>query len=107
MLKNPREFLERNSGEGWEGSMATIAQAAKHLFMQESPFEDSPQDTVLFRKEDHQLLQPMYAFKIKVDPNVPRAIPELTHVITMDEMKIPIANKGHLPTLWLDGIRAN
>ena len=47
---------------------------------------------MLFRKEDHQLLQPMYAFKIKVDPNVPWAIPELTHVITMDEMKIPIAN---------------
>ena len=54
---------------------------------------DSPKDAVLFRKEDHQLLQPMYAFKIKVDPNVPWAIPELTHVITMDEMKIPIANK--------------
>ena len=54
---------------------------------------DSPKDTVLFRKEDHQLLQPMYAFKIKVDPNVPWAIPELTHIITMDEMKIPIANK--------------
>ena len=46
-----------------------------------------------YRKEDHQLLQPMYGFKIKVDPNVPWAIPELTHVITMDEMKIPIANK--------------
>jgi branched-chain amino acid transport system substrate-binding protein len=54
---------------------------------------DSPKDTVLFRREDHQLLQPMYAFKIKVDPNVPWAIPELTHIITMDEMKIPIANK--------------
>jgi branched-chain amino acid transport system substrate-binding protein len=53
---------------------------------------DSPKDTVLFRKEDHQLLQPMYAFKIKIDPNVPWAIPELTHIITMDEMKIPIAN---------------
>jgi hypothetical protein len=35
----------------------------------------------------------MYAFKIKVDPSVPWAIPELTHVITMDGMKIPIANK--------------
>jgi branched-chain amino acid transport system substrate-binding protein len=54
---------------------------------------DSPKDTVLFRKEDHQLLQPMYAFKIKVDPSVPWAIPELTHVITMDEMKIPVRNK--------------
>jgi branched-chain amino acid transport system substrate-binding protein len=54
---------------------------------------DSPKDTVLFRKEDHQLLQPMYAFKIKVDPSVPWAIPELIHVITMDEMKIPVRNK--------------
>ncbi len=56
---------------------------------------DSPKDTVLFRKEDHQLLQPMYGFKIKVDPNVAWAIPELTHVITMDEMKIPITNERH------------
>ena len=34
---------------------------------------------MIFRKEDHQALQSMYAFKIKVDPNVawgdPRAHP--------------------------------
>ena len=53
---------------------------------------DSPKGQVTFRKEDHQLLQPMYAFKIKVDPNVPWAIPELTRVISIDEMKIPIKN---------------
>jgi branched-chain amino acid transport system substrate-binding protein len=53
---------------------------------------DSPKGRVTFRKEDHQLLQPMYAFKIKVDPNVPWAIPELTRVISIDEMKIPIKN---------------
>jgi branched-chain amino acid transport system substrate-binding protein len=47
----------------------------------------------MFRNEDHQLLQPMYAFKIKVDPSVPWAVPELTRVIGIDEMKIPIANK--------------
>jgi branched-chain amino acid transport system substrate-binding protein len=34
----------------------------------------------------------MYAFKIKVDPNVPWAVPELTRVIFIEEMKIPIAN---------------
>jgi hypothetical protein len=34
----------------------------------------------------------MYGFKIKVDPSVLWAIPELTHLITVDEMKIPIAN---------------
>jgi branched-chain amino acid transport system substrate-binding protein len=37
-------------------------------------------------------MQLMYAFKIKVDPNVAWAIPELTHVISIDEMKIPITN---------------
>jgi branched-chain amino acid transport system substrate-binding protein len=53
---------------------------------------DSPKGQVTFRKEDHQLLQPMYAFKIKVDPSVPWAIPELTRVISIDEMKIPVKN---------------
>jgi branched-chain amino acid transport system substrate-binding protein len=53
---------------------------------------DSPKGKVFFRKEDHQLMQPMYAFKIKVDPKVAWAIPELTRVISIDEMKIPITN---------------
>jgi branched-chain amino acid transport system substrate-binding protein len=53
---------------------------------------DSPKGTVVFRKEDHQLMQPMYAFKIKVDPTVAWAIPELTRVIPIDEMKVPITN---------------
>jgi len=56
---------------------------------------ESPKGKVLFRKEDHQLLQPMYAFKIKVDPNVVWAVPELTRVISIDEMKIPIRNQQH------------
>ncbi|HYA66458.1 MAG TPA: substrate-binding domain-containing protein [Burkholderiaceae bacterium] len=53
---------------------------------------DSPKGKVTFRKEDHQLLQPMYAFKIKVDPNVPWAIPELVREISIDEIKLPIRN---------------
>jgi branched-chain amino acid transport system substrate-binding protein len=53
---------------------------------------DSPKGRVMFRKEDHQLLQPMYAFKIKVDPKVPWAIPELVREISISEMKIPIMN---------------
>jgi branched-chain amino acid transport system substrate-binding protein len=53
---------------------------------------DSPKGRVFFRKEDHQLMQPMYAFKIKIDPNVPWAIPELVREIPIDEMKIPIMN---------------
>jgi branched-chain amino acid transport system substrate-binding protein len=54
---------------------------------------DSPKGRVMFRKEDHQLLQPMYAFKIKVDPKVPWGIPELVREIAIDEIKVPIKNQ--------------
>jgi branched-chain amino acid transport system substrate-binding protein len=54
---------------------------------------DTPKGKMIFRKEDHQALQEMYAFKIKVDPNVAWAIPELTKVLAIDDMKVPIENK--------------
>ncbi|MGO8919441.1 MAG: substrate-binding domain-containing protein [Stellaceae bacterium] len=53
---------------------------------------DTPKGKMVFRKEDHQALQEMYAFKIKVDPAVAWAIPELTRVIGIDDMKVPIQN---------------
>jgi branched-chain amino acid transport system substrate-binding protein len=56
---------------------------------------DSPKEKVVFRKEDHQLMQPMYAFKIKVDPQVAWAIPELTRIIPIDEINVPITNVRH------------
>ena len=51
---------------------------------------DTPKGPMTFRKEDHQALQDMFAFKIRVDPDVKWAIPELTRVIKADEMNIPI-----------------
>ncbi len=54
---------------------------------------DSPKGKMVFRKEDHQALQSMYAFKIKVDPNVAWAIPELTREIKIEDMDVPIRNK--------------
>jgi branched-chain amino acid transport system substrate-binding protein len=66
--------------------------AEKLIATMEGMAFDSPKGQVTFRKEDHQLLQPMYAFKIKVDPSVPWAVPELTRVISIDEMKIPVKN---------------
>jgi branched-chain amino acid transport system substrate-binding protein len=54
---------------------------------------DTPKGEMIFRKEDHQALQQMYAFKIKVDPNVKWAIPELTRVIKISDMNVPIQNK--------------
>jgi branched-chain amino acid transport system substrate-binding protein len=54
---------------------------------------DTPKGKMTFRKEDHQALQSMYHFKIKVDPAISWAIPELVREIKPEEMKIPIRNK--------------
>ena len=54
---------------------------------------ETPKGKMVFRKEDHQALQVMYHFKIKVDPAVAWAIPELVHEIKIEEMDIPIRNK--------------
>lgn len=49
----------------------------------------SPKGLMMFRKEDHQALQPMYHFKIRVEPNVAWAIPTLIREIKISEMAIP------------------
>jgi branched-chain amino acid transport system substrate-binding protein len=54
---------------------------------------DTPKGKMIFRKEDHQALQSMYGFKIKVDPNVAWAIPELTKEIGISDMQVPILTK--------------
>jgi len=53
---------------------------------------DSPKGKMIFRKEDHQALQSMYHFKIKVDPNVEWGIPELVRELKIEDMNIPIRN---------------
>ena len=54
---------------------------------------ETPKGKMTFRKEDHQAMQTMYHFKIKVDPNVAWAIPQLVREIKAEEMNIPINNK--------------
>ena len=54
---------------------------------------DTPKGRMIFRKEDHQALQVMYHFKIKVDPKVAWAVPELVREIKIEDMNIPIRNK--------------
>ncbi len=53
----------------------------------------TPKGEMVFRPEDHQALQSMYAFKIKVDPEVKWAIPVLEKELTWKDMDIPIRNK--------------
>ena len=54
---------------------------------------DTPKGKMTFRKEDHQALQSMYHFRIKVDPALTWAIPELVREIKAEDMDIPIRNK--------------
>ena len=54
---------------------------------------ETPKGRMTFRKEDHQAMQSMYHFKIKVDPNVAWAVPQLVREIKPEEMKVPIRVK--------------
>jgi branched-chain amino acid transport system substrate-binding protein len=53
----------------------------------------TPKGKMTFRKEDHQALQSMYHFKIKVDPAFAWGVPELVREIKIEDMQIPIRNK--------------
>jgi branched-chain amino acid transport system substrate-binding protein len=55
---------------------------------------DTPKGPMTFRPEDHQALQSMYHFRIKVDPAVEWAIPELVREIEAGEMDIPIGRNN-------------
>ncbi len=54
---------------------------------------ETPKGKMTFRKEDHQAMQSMYHFKIKVDPAFPWGVPELVREIKPEEMQVPIRNK--------------
>ena len=54
---------------------------------------ETPKGTMTFRKDDHQAMQDMYHFKIKVDPAFAWGVPELVREIKASEMDVPILNK--------------
>ncbi|MBP7452829.1 MAG: substrate-binding domain-containing protein [Ottowia sp.] len=54
---------------------------------------ETPKGTMTFRKEDHQAMQSMYHFKIKVDPAFAWGVPELVREIKPADMNVPIRNK--------------
>jgi len=51
---------------------------------------DTPKGKMTFRPEDHQALQSMVHFKVRVDENVDWAILDKIRIIPADEMDIPI-----------------
>jgi branched-chain amino acid transport system substrate-binding protein len=54
---------------------------------------ETPKGTMTFRKEDHQAMQSMYHFRIKVDPAFAWGVPELVREIKPEDMNVPIRNK--------------
>ncbi len=50
----------------------------------------TPKGKMIMRKEDHQALQSMFHFKLKVDPDVKWAVPELVKVQSIEELNIPL-----------------
>ncbi|HEY1394954.1 substrate-binding domain-containing protein [Roseateles sp.] len=54
---------------------------------------ETPKGRMTFRPEDHQAMQSMYHFKIKVDPAFAWGVPELVREIKPEEMNIPVRNK--------------
>jgi len=97
-FNEPPDFF---TAGGFAAAMATVAAVEKAkstdgeklIAAMEGMEFDTPKGKMIFRKEDHQALQSMYHFKIKVDPNVAWAIPELVRELKIEDMNIPIRNK--------------
>ena len=53
---------------------------------------ETPKGRMTFRPQDHQAMQSMYHFRIKVDPAFAWGVPELIREIKPEEMNVPIRN---------------
>ncbi len=97
-FKSPPDFF---TAGGMSAGMAIVAalqkagstDTEKLIGAMEGMSFETPKGRMAFRKEDHQAMQSMYHFKIKVDPNVAWAIPQLVREIKPEEMKVPIRVK--------------
>ena len=98
-FKSPPDFF---TAGGFSAAMAVVtalknskgdATANTLIKTMEGMSFETPKGKMTFRKEDHQAMQSMYHFKIKVDPAFVWGVPELVHEIKAEEMQIPIRNK--------------
>ncbi len=97
--KTPPDFF---TAGGFAAAMAVVealkktngdAKASKLIKTMEGMSFDTPKGKMTFRKEDHQAMQSMYHFKIKVDPAFAWGVPELVREIPASEMNVPIRNQ--------------
>ncbi len=97
-FKTPPDFF---TAGGFSAAMAVVtalknskgdASANTLIKTMEGMSFDTPKGKMTFRKEDHQAMQSMYHFKIKVDPAFAWGVPELVREIKAEEMNVPIRN---------------
>jgi branched-chain amino acid transport system substrate-binding protein len=98
-FKTPPDFF---TAGGFSAAMAVVTALKKTngdtntnklINAMEGMSFDTPKGKMTFRKEDHQAMQAMYHFKIKVDPAFAWGVPELVREIKPEEMPVPIRNK--------------
>ena len=98
-FKQPPDFF---TAGGFSAAMAVVTALKKTngdtstnklIATMEGMSFDTPKGKMTFRKEDHQAMQSMYHFKIKVDPAFAWGVPELVREIKPEEMQVPIRNK--------------
>jgi branched-chain amino acid transport system substrate-binding protein len=98
-FKSPPDFF---TAGGFSAAMAIVTAlkktngetgADKLIATMEGMSFDTPKGKMTFRKEDHQAMQSMYHFKIKVDPAFAWGVPDLVREIKPEEMQVPIRNK--------------
>ena len=98
-FKSPPDFF---TAGGFSAAMALVTALKKTngdtntnklIQTMEGMSFDTPKGRMTFRKEDHQAMQSMYHFRIKVDPAFPWGVPELIREIKPEEMNVPIRNK--------------
>jgi len=80
-------IVEALKKTGGDSKTAKLQAAMKGLKFQ------SPKGEMWFRPEDHQAMQSMFHFKIKVDPAFEWGVPELVREIKPSDMPVPIRNK--------------
>ncbi|MGE0350142.1 MAG: substrate-binding domain-containing protein [Hydrogenophaga sp.] len=98
-FKTPPDFF---TAGGFSAAMAVVTALKKTggdtntnklIQTMEGMSFETPKGTMTFRKEDHQAMQSMYHFKIKVDPAFAWGVPELVREIKPEEMDVPVRNK--------------
>ncbi len=94
----PPDFFTAGGMAAGMAAVTAIKQAGgsdseKLITAMEGMSFDSPKGKMTFRKEDHQALQSMYHFKLRADPAVEWAVPELVRELKIEDMDIPITNK--------------